>query len=409
VALYPGINAIIYAEPRKLPVSRCILLVYLAASVSLAALGQSAAWQPDLTHQQPYTLHRSSSVDPTGANVDRRKVDPGETLTVLDTDGPGLVSHLWFTIASSETYHLKRIVLRIYWDGEDTPSVEAPIGDFFGLGLGYYYPWQSEMLSVGSVKDLNCFFPMPFARHARITVTNEGHRAIKALYYNIEYRMEPTTLAPGTLYFHAQFRQAQPNRGWTSNWTRNGQPLVNKKANLTGQDNYVWLDAKGAGQYAGVTMSILQNQDDWWGEGDDMFFVDGAKKPTIAGTGAEDYFLGAWGFKDHSFSYQLYGAPIVGKGRAGARSSVYRFHLDSPIVFKTSFKATIEHGNANHRSDNYYSVAYWYQAEPHAPFPPLPPVEQRLPTLEQVGGPGSTGSTGAAPAAKGSRSAPLKK
>jgi len=225
-------------------VSRCILLVYLAASVSLTALGQSAAWQPNLTRQQPYTLHRSSSADPTGANADRRKIDPGETLTVLDTDGPALISHLWFTIASSEPYHLKRIVLRIYWDGEETPSVEAPIGDFFGLGLGYYHPWQSEMLSVGSVKDLNCFFPMPFERHARITVTNEGQRAVKALYYNIEYRMEPTTLAPGTLYFHAQFRQAQPNHGWINSWTRNGQPLVNKKANLTGQDNYVWLDAK---------------------------------------------------------------------------------------------------------------------------------------------------------------------
>ena len=405
VALYADINAIILAELRTLPVSRCILLVYLAASVSLTALGQSAAWQPNLTRQQTYTVHRSSSADPTGANADRRQVDPGQTLTVLDTDGPGLVSHLWFTIASTEPYHLKRIVLRIYWDGEETPSVEAPIGDFFGLGLGYYFPWQSEMLSVGSVKDLNCFFPMPFERHARITVTNEGQRTIKALYYNIEYRMEPTTLTPGTLYFHAQYRQAQPNHGWTSNWTRNNQPLVNKKANLTGQDNYVWLDARGTGQYAGVTMSILQNQDDWWGEGDDMFFVDGAKKPTIAGTGAEDYFLGAWGFRDHSFSYQLYGAPIVGKGRAGARSSVYRFHLDSPIVFRTSFKATIEHGNANHRSDNYYSVAYWYQAEPHAPFPPLPPVEQRLPALERVGGPGNSLP---GPAPKAGRTSPQK-
>jgi hypothetical protein len=376
----------------------------MAASISLMAAGQSAAWQPNVTVQQAYTVHRASSADPTGANVDRRTVDPGETLTVLDADGPGLVSHIWFTINSPEPYHLKRIVLRIYWDGEETPSVEAPIGDFFGLGLGYYHPWQSEMLSVGSVKDLNCFFPMPFQRHARITVTNEGKRAVKALYYNIDYRIDETTLAPGTLYFHAQYRQAQPNRGWTNKWTSNAQPLVNKRANLTGQDNYVWLEAKGSGQYAGVTMSILQNQDDWWGEGDDMFFVDGAMKPTISGTGAEDYFLGAWGFKDHPFSYQLYGAPIVGKGRAGARSSVYRFHLDSPIVFRTSFKATIEHGNANHRSDNYYSVAYWYQTEPHDRFPALPSVEQRLPVLEQVGGPGSTvPASPAPPAARSTR------
>jgi hypothetical protein len=376
---------------RKLLVRRWILLVCLAAGVPLAAQAQSPAWQPDPTRQQTYTLHRASSADPTGGNADSRKVEPGAALTVLDADGPGLITHLWFTIASSEVYHLKKIVLRIYWDGEETPSVEAPIGDFFGLGLGYYYSWESEMLSVGSVKDLNCFFPMPFQRHARITVTNEGKKLVKALYYNIDYRADTVPVAPGTLYFHAQYRQVQPNRGWTNRWILNRDPLVNKRPNLTGQDNYVWFEAKGSGQYAGVTMSVLQNQDGWWGEGDDMFFVDGAKRPSIAGTGSEDYFLGAWDFKGHPFSYQLYGAPVVGKELAGGRSSVYRFHLDSPIVFKTSFKATIEHGNANHRSDNYYSVAYWYQTEPHAPFPPLPPVEQRLPLLEHVGGPGSIG------------------
>ena len=375
---------------------QCILLAGLAASLlGLSnlpgnALGQSTPWQPNLTRQQSYAVHRASSFDPTGKNADWRKVNPGETLTLLDADGPGLVSHLWFTISSSEPYHLKKIVLRIYWDGEETPSVEAPIGDFFGLGLGYYLPWQSEMLSVGNVKDLNCFFPMPFQKHARVTLSNEGTRAVRALYYNIDYRTSATPLAPETLYFHAQYRQAQPNHGWTSRWTSNGQPLVNRRPNLTGQDNYVWFEAKGVGQYAGVTMSILQNQNDWWGEGDDMFFVDGVKKPNIAGTGAEDYFLGAWGFKDHPFSYQLYGAPVVGKARAGSRSSVYRFHLDAPIPFKSSFRATIEHGSANHRSDNYYSVAYWYQTEPHAAFPELPPAEDRLPALEQVGGPGST-------------------
>ncbi len=368
---------------------RCILLACLAASLTSTVLAQSAPWQPNLTRQQTYTLHRSSSFDTTGANADNRKVAPGETLTVLDAAGPGTVSHLWFTIASSERYHLKKIVIRMYWDNEETPSVEAPIGDFFGLGLGYYYPWQSEMLSVGSVKDLNCYFPMPFQRHARITITNEGTQRIKALYYNIEYR-SGETLDPETLYFHAQYRQAQPNHGWTNRWTSNAQPLVNRKPNLTGQDNYVCFEAKGKGKYAGVTMSILQNQNDWWGEGDDMFFVDGVKKPNIAGTGAEDYFLGAWGFKEHPFSYLLYGAPVLGKDRAGSRSSVYRFHLDQPVVFNTSFKATIEHGNANHRSDNFYSVAYWYQTEPHEAFPAFPSAAERLPTLEPVGGPGSS-------------------
>jgi hypothetical protein len=134
-------------------------------------------------------------------------------------------------------------------------------------------------------------------------------------------------------------------------------------------------------------MSVLQNQDGWWGEGDPMFFIDGATMPA-GGTGAEDYFLGAWGFGS-AFSYQLYGAPQVGTGMAGESQSVYRFHLDSPIPFAKSMKATIEHGSANNRSDNYYSVAYWYQMEPHAAFPPLPPVDDRVPTLQIVGGPGN--------------------
>jgi hypothetical protein len=136
-------------------------------------------------------------------------------------------------------------------------------------------------------------------------------------------------------------------------------------------------------------MSVLQNQDGWWGEGDDMFFVDGARMPSVQGTGSEDYFLGAWDFGSTSFSYGTYGAPQKGDELMGSRSSVYRFHLDSPIPFTTSLRATIEHGHANHRMDNYYSVAYWYQTEPHASFPQLPPVADRLPRLYPIDGPGT--------------------
>ncbi len=369
-----------------------IAALFLLAAGCMA-MAQTQNWQPDITQQQTYTLHRASSFDPSGGNADFRTVAPGATYTVLDTDGPGTISHIWFTINDREAYHLKRIVLRIYWDGEATPSVETPIGDFFGLGLGTYHNWQSEMLSVGSIKALNSYFPMPYRKHARITVTNEGKEPIDSLYYNVDYRTESHQLPEDTLYFHAQYRQAQPNHGWTNDWPNNYVPLTNNKANLDGKDNYVWLDAKGHGQYVGVTMSVLQNQDGWWGEGDDMFFIDGAKLPSINGTGSEDYFLGAWDFGGKSFSYQLYGAPVVGEELAGARSSVYRFHFDAPIPFTKSIKATIEHGHANHRSDNYYSVAYWYQAEPHAPFPALPPVEQRIPALQMVGGPGNGSST----------------
>jgi hypothetical protein len=270
--------------------------------------------------------------------------------------------------------------------------VETPIGDFFGLGLGDYHNWQSQMLSVGSAKALNCFFPMPFAHHARITVTNEGKQNVVAFYYNIEYRSYAHPLPPETLYFHAQYRQAQPNHGWIEKWDPTDQYQQITKQNLDGKDNYVWLEAKGHGQYVGVTMSVFQNQDTWWGEGDDMFFIDGESLPSIVGTGSEDYFLGAWDFNGEPFSYELYGAPVVGAERAGARSSVYRFHLEAPIPFTKSFKATIEHGHANLRSDNFYSVSYWYQAEPHAPFPQLPSVEQRLPSLQPVGGPGNAGA-----------------
>lgn len=363
----------------------------LAVFPFATAAAQSVTQFPDPTQQQNYTWHLVSSAEATGGNADFRTVTPGQTLTIFDADGPAVISHLWFTISDPEPYHLKRIVLRIYWDGEESPSVETPIGDFFGLGLGEYFNWHSEMLSVGSSKALNSFFPMPFQKHARITITNEGKMTLSSLYYNIEYRRYPHPLPAGTLYFHAQYRQAQPNHGWTNQWYENGDPLVNYRRNLDGKDNYVWMEAGGRGQFVGVTMSILQNQDGWWGEGDPMFFIDDPDKPIIpSGTGSEDYFLGAWDFGGFPFAYPLYGAPIVGKELAGQRWSVYRFHLDSPITFTKYFKATIEHGHANDRSDNFYSVAYWYQTEPHKPFPPLPSMDDRIPTLEITGGPGNT-------------------
>ena len=346
-------------------------------------------WLSSLPQAKDYVQHRASSYDRTGANADFRTIAPGETLTLLDDAGPGLITHVWFTIASDDRRHLKALVLRMFWDGEASPSVEAPVGDFFGLGLGEYHQYEATPLSVGSDNALNCFFPMPFQKHARITVTNEGAIKTDAFYFNIDYDAYSKALPDDQLYFHAQYRQAAPNHGWTNEWKSNGDPDVDKKKNLDGDGNYVWMEATGRGHFAGVTMSVLQNQDGWWGEGDDMFFVDGEKTPSINGTGSEDYFLGAWDFGGHPFAYGLYGAPVVGQEVAGGRSSVYRFHLDSPIPFTKSLKATIEHGHANHRSDNYFSVAYWYQTEPHAAFPALPALEQRVPRIYAVGGPGN--------------------
>jgi hypothetical protein len=360
------------------------------AGILLLACGSTAAQQLScqsmdaLATTHDYVQKRASSFDRSGGNADAIAIKPGETTTLLDAEGPGEVTHLWFTIASDENYHLKKIVLRAYWDGEATPSVEAPIGDFFGLGLGEYFTYESALLAVAPDKALNAFFPMPFAHHARITVTNEGTLPVNSFYFNIDYRQYAQPLAAGTLYFHAQYRQKAPNEGWLKTALPNDNPSVLTRKNLDGKDNYVWLEASGRGHYVGVTMSVLQNQDGWWGEGDDMFFVDGAQTPSIQGTGSEDYFLGAWDFGTTSFSYANFGAPQKGAELAGSRSSVYRFHLDSPIPFTRSLRATIEHGHANSRSDNYYSVAYWYQTEPHAAFPPLPPVAERIPVLHPV-------------------------
>ncbi len=362
-------------------------LICLSGALQVASAQQSTGRRPDLTQQQTYRAQRSSSSDPVGANRDYRAVPAGATETVLNIEGPGAVTHLWFAVADHEPLALKRVVLRMYWDDETMPSVEAPIGDFFGLGLGQCFVWQSAVLAVSPVCGLNSYFNMPYAHHARITVTNEGRQPIWGLFYNVDYRKYREPLLRGTLYFHAQYRQAQPNHGLASDFVNNQDPRADELLNLDGRDNYVWLDAKGRGQFVGVTMSVLQNQDSWWGEGDEMFFVDGETTPSIEGTGAEDYFGGSGDFRQ-PFSFASIGAPVVGDEVAGSRSSVYRFELESPIPFTSSLRATIEHGNANARSDNFYSVAYWYQSEPHQPFPALPPVEDRIPHLVSTGGPG---------------------
>jgi Protein of unknown function (DUF2961) len=377
-------------KPHRIIFAMCALVCLLMCASAWAQSEVSQSTElSSLIWPHPYVQKRASSYDRTGGNDDFRKIAPGETLALLDDSGPGVITHIWITIASSEKYHLKKLVLRMYWDDEASPSVEAPIGDFFGLGLGDYFLFESTPLSVASDKALNCFFPMPFRRRARITVSNDGKEEVDAFYFNIDYQALIKDLPANTVYFHAQYRQATPAKGWTNQWESNDAAAVNAKKNLDGQNNYVWLEATGQGHFVGVTMSVLQNQDGWWGEGDDMFFVDGEKRPSINGTGSEDYFLGAWNFGDHPFSYALFGAPVKGSESAGGRSSVYRFHLDSPIPFTKALRATIEHGHANHRSDNFFSVAYWYQNEPHATFPVLPSVEERLPRIYPVGGPGN--------------------
>ncbi len=381
---------------RKIPlVLGLSLVISLLASPTLLAQDLSS-----LATAKNYTEQRITSSDLTGGNDDGDRlhpIKPGETRTIGQVTGPGIITHMWFTIDSPEYYHLKKIVLRIYWDDDPLPAVETPIGDFFGLGLGEYFLYESGPISVGSQKALNSFFPMPFRKSARITITNEGALPTSAFYYNIDWQKH-TSLPKDQLYFFAEYRQAQPNPGNNSNWKLNGDPAVYNAINKDGKDNYVAFETEGAGHYVGMTLSLIQNQGDWWGEGDDMMFIDNRTTPTTGGTGAEDYFLGAWcygecainpfGSTHPTFAYQRYGNPRNGGDDRGAQWMVYRFHTDSPVPFTNYFKMTLEHGHANHRSDNYYSVAYWYKKGTHNSLrKPLPAMEDRIPRMINMDGP----------------------
>jgi hypothetical protein len=366
------------------------LLMLGAASAGILGTGRPGAAQTsarltgegsyprelELALLRNYRTAKASSYDRTGGNGDARRVEPGATLALMEADGPGAISHTWITIAAADAQHLKKIVLRMYWDGEQEPSVEAPVGDFFGLNLGEYFLYESALLSVAPMKALNAYFPMPFRRSARITATNESDQPVRALYWNIDYQLLPS-LPDEAAYFHAQYRQATPCPGWKTA----------KEKNLDGADNYVFMEATGRGHLVGVTQGVVNNQEFWWGEGDDMLFVDGSPLPVTNGTGSEDYYNGAWGFGGRDFHYRHVGVPYVVNPEAiGGRWCLYRWHLDAPLNFERSIRFTLEHGHGNNRSDAYYSVAYWYQTEPHAKFPALAPVAERWPQVFAVPG-----------------------
>jgi hypothetical protein len=350
-----------------------------AAPAQAQGRGEPAAppLVPEYARAHNYKSLKQSSYDRTGGNADSWRIAAGAEREVFLADGPGVISHIWFTIAAQSGDHLKELVLRGYWDGSPKPSVEAPIGDFFGLNLNSYFIYESKYLACSPGKSLNCYFAMPYRRSARFTVTNEGKRDVNSFYSNIDYMTVPA-LPEDALYFHAQYRQAAPC-----------VPVVSSgpKLNLDGRQNYVYLDTRGRGHLMGVTLGVLQNANGWWGEGDDMIFVDDDQKPVITGTGSEDYFLGSWDFGGRDgaqpFAHAMYGAPlIVAAERTGGRYCCYRWHGDNPVTFERSLKHTMEHGHANDRGDNFFSVGYWYQTTPFTDFPPLPPVEARIPNVK---------------------------
>jgi len=328
----------------------------VAAGFLLTAPAPGQDLLTKLGQPQNFTSKRVSSFDRTGGNKDSLTIKPGATAVLAEIKGPAAVHRTWVTI-SAEAFYGRKIVLRMYWDGEAAPSVEAPIGDFFGVGHGLNRNLSSLPIADSSEgRARNCYWYMPFQKSARITVTNEGSREIPAFYYYVDYR-ELSWMGADTPYFHAQYRQETP---------------------CEAGKNYLLLDAEGHGHYVGCNLSVLQKAMGWWGEGDDMIYVDGDPSPTMQGTGSEDYFSDAWGMREGLNLF--YGCPLQEEDfQAGSKATVYRFHIPDPIPFKKSIRVTIEHGHANDRSDNYSSTAYWYQAEPHKAFPAFPAVEARLP------------------------------
>ena len=348
------------------------ILTLLAGLLPLAALHAQQNLNsalPDLAALKNYRTMRASSSDPNwkNGNADARPIAPGGTLTLAELAGPGEIAHIWFTISHKERGYSKLLVLRMYWDGEKEPSVECPIGDFFGIGHGMDVPFDSLPVRVSSDgRGRNCYWPMPFRKSARITVTNEGRQKCGAFYYYVDWRKLPR-LGKDTGYFHAMYRQEFPA--------------------VMGR-NYLLADIAGRGHYVGTVLSCRQLTPSWWGEGDDFFFIDGEKEPSLRGTGTEDYFCDGWGFRQQAGAY--YGAPLVEGGDTGNRTSVYRWHIPDPVVFTKSLRVEIEHKGVafssdgrvrsgfEERADDLSSVAFWYQTEPHKPFEPMPAGYKRL-------------------------------
>ena len=332
---------------------------------------------------------RVSSHDVTGGNEDRWTIAPGQTRILADIEGPGCICHLWFTMMNKpqdEKYLLRRVILRMYWDGEQTPSVEAPIGDFFGMGHGVSKNFVSEPLQMSpeNGKGFNCWFPMPFAQKARIEVENQGSPPLLTYFY-IDYdKFEK--LPEDSLRFHARWHRECPTEGISSNGLDNRFYCFGG-SNTTGTGNYVIMEAKGAGHYVGCNINIHNlresNMWDWPGEGDDMIFVDGESwPPSLHGTGTEDYVNMAW-CPQQEYSAPYHGIILGGKENWKGKITFYRYHIKDPVPFEKEIRVTIEHGHNNHRSDDWSTTAYWYQTEPHMAYEPILPVGKRLPLNEE--------------------------
>lgn len=358
---------------------------------------------------------RASSWDQSGRNKDYWLVNAGDTVVMADIEGPGCINHIWVTTFCREILgpsiqhpvlsgsvapvtemenaegvnwelndpdYYRKVLIRMTWDDFDGPSVLAPLGDFFCIGHSMPSSFSSipfnvssrpcEELTFGGTASMNCYFPMPFNKRAKIEVINENERPL-GLFFHIDYELyhEET---PDIAYFQAAWRRDLPCSGWGNDLCVNS-PEVNSVPNLDGKENFLMLDTKGRGHYVGCNLSVLHFQGSWWGEGDDMILIDDEEEPSINGTGAEDYFNHAWGMQRNQSPYN---GTIMHDGDTKGYQVSYRFHLTDPIHFKKHIQISMEHGHANHLSDDWACTAYWYQAAPVTAVT-IQPVEERIP------------------------------
>jgi len=355
---------------------RATWLLVCTAMVAGAAGAQVSLGNPlsGLEQLKDFEAMRASSCAPnwqTG-NADARPIPPGETLTLAELDGPGKIAHIWFTINHRVPNYSRLLTLRMYWDGEEHPSVECPIGDFFVIGHGVDKPFNSLPVMVSSDgRARNCYWPMPFRKSARITVTNESDVPVGSFYYYIDWQKHDS-LPADAAYFHAMYRQEFPA--------------------VMGR-NFLIADIEGRGHFVGSVESVYHTSPGWFGEGDDFFFIDGEREPRLRGTGTEDYFCDAWGFRE--LDGPFYGIPLWEGFGTGDRGTAYRFHITDPVPFNKSLLVEIEHKGSQgfpngessgfiERDDLISTVGFWYQVEPHKPWPALPPGPERLPFTERT-------------------------
>ena len=296
------------------------------------------------------------------SNFDMTPLPPGEVLELPLIKGPGYINHIWFTSHAGGVNELNALSIRIYWDGRDVPGVEAPLGEFFAVGQGKPADVDSFPVQVSPTGSLSCYWKMPFRESARIVITNDNMDRTSGLYWQVDY-VEVPELPEDTAYFHAWYRQEYPAK--------------------LGSD-YLLADIKGSGNYVGTVMSFTMAQDGWFGEGDDFFYIDGEEVPSLQGTGSEDYFNDAWGFRRRNSTW--FGQPRWTGWSAGDHGICYRWHILDPIGFTESLKVTIEHkGNEADSVDGWFferpdyinSVAFWYQTGPPSGRADLPPWPQR--------------------------------